>query len=90
MSGSKGLARELRVDQSEVRMLNAVIFDIDGILIDSVDLHAEAAGKAGIRTIGLLCGGWSETKLREAGCIAIYHDPADLLRQYDTSPLARR
>jgi HAD superfamily hydrolase (TIGR01509 family) len=49
---------------------------------------AQAAGKAGIRTVGLLCGGWSETDLRQAGCIAIYRDPADLLQQYDYSPLA--
>ena len=48
----------------------------------------QAAGKAGLRTIGLLCGGWPEAELREAGCIAIYRDPADLLRQYDRSPLA--
>ena len=49
---------------------------------------AEAAGKAGLRTIGLLCGGWPEAELLEAGCIALYSDPADLLRQYDRSPLA--
>jgi len=49
---------------------------------------AQAAGKIGLRTIGLLCGGWPERELREAGCIAIYRDPADLLHQYDRSPLA--
>jgi phosphoglycolate phosphatase-like HAD superfamily hydrolase len=49
---------------------------------------AEAAAKAGLRTIGLLCGGWPKEKLLEAGCIAIDRDPADLLRQYDHSPLA--
>jgi hypothetical protein len=26
--------------------------------------------------------------LRAAGCVAIYRDPADLLRNYDSSPLA--
>ena len=51
---------------------------------------AEAAGKAGLRTIGLLCGGFTEEGLRKAGCIAIYKDPADLLAQYDRSPLARQ
>jgi len=48
---------------------------------------AEAAGKAGMRTIGVLCGGFSEETLRKAGCIAIYKDPADLLARYDESPL---
>jgi phosphoglycolate phosphatase-like HAD superfamily hydrolase len=48
---------------------------------------AMAAGKAGLRTIGLLCGGFPEDELRGAGCVAIYHDPQDLLRRYDESPL---
>ena len=50
---------------------------------------AETAGKAGLRTVGLLCGGWPEADLRKAGCIATYKDPADVLAQYDTSPLAQ-
>ncbi len=41
---------------------------------------AQAAGKLGIRTIGVLCGGFAEADLREAGCIAIYRDPAALLQ----------
>ncbi len=40
-----------------------------------------------IPTIAFRCGGWSDDDLR--GAIAIYNDPADLLAQYDTSPLAR-
>lgn len=49
---------------------------------------AEAAGKAGMATIGLLCGGFSEAKLRGAGAIAIFRDPADLLEKYETSPIS--
>ena len=59
------------------------------IAVGDTTYDAEAAGKAGLRTIGLLCGGWSEAELLEAGCIALYSDPADLLRQYDRSPIAR-
>ncbi len=59
------------------------------IVVGDTPYDAEAAQKAGLRTIGLLCGGWPETELRQAGCIAIYRDPADLLRQYDHSPLAK-
>jgi hypothetical protein len=40
-----------------------------------------------MRTIGLLCGGSTEMQLREAGCVAIYSDPADLLARYEKSPL---
>lgn len=51
---------------------------------------AEAAGKAGLRTVGVLCGGFPEAALRDAGCIAIYADPADLLRRYEDSPFAKQ
>jgi hypothetical protein len=37
----------------------------------------------------MLSGGWSEKDLREAGCVAIYRDPADLLANYENSPIAR-
>jgi HAD superfamily hydrolase (TIGR01509 family) len=60
----------------------------DAIAVGDTPYDAQAAGKVGLRTIGLLCGGWPEQELREAGCLAIYRDPADLLRHYDQSPLA--
>ena len=58
------------------------------IVIGDTPYDAEAATKAGLRTIGVLCGGFSEDSLRKAGCIAIYKGPTDLLAQYDRSPLA--
>lgn len=60
----------------------------DATVIGDTPYDAEAAGKAGIRTIGLLCGGWSEADLMKAGCIAVYRAPADLLSRYDSFPLA--
>ena len=59
------------------------------IVVGDTPYDAEAAAKAGLRTIGVLCGGFSENSLREAGCVAIYEGPTDLLAQYDRSPLAR-
>jgi len=50
---------------------------------------AEAAGKANLRTVGLTCGGWNENELRQAGCIAVYRDPSDLLTRYEASPIRR-
>src|ERR1044071_1380517 len=58
------------------------------IVIGDTPYDAEAARKARLRTIGALSGGWNETDLREAGCMAIYRDPADLLANYKNSPLA--
>ena len=48
---------------------------------------AESAGKAGIRTIGVTTGGWSEPELLEAGCIEVYKDVSDLLERFDRSAL---
>jgi HAD superfamily hydrolase (TIGR01509 family) len=48
---------------------------------------AEAAGKAGIRTIGVTTGGWSRSDLLEAGCIEVYKDVAELLERFDQSAL---
>ncbi len=60
------------------------------IVVGDTPYDAEAAAKAGLRTVGLLSGGFAEQDLRQAGCIAIYRDPADLLRHYEVSPLAPR
>ena len=57
-------------------------------MIGDTPYDAEAARKARLRTIGVLSGGWNETDLREAGCMAIYRDPANLLANYENSPLA--
>ena len=58
------------------------------LAIGDTPYDAEAAGKIGIETIGVLCGGFPEADLRRAGAIAIFQDPEDLLRRYDESPFA--
>jgi HAD superfamily hydrolase (TIGR01509 family) len=58
------------------------------IAVGDTPYDAEAAGKAGLRTVGFLCGGFPEEDLRAAGCIRIYRDAADLLARYDESPFA--
>ncbi len=50
---------------------------------------AEAAGKAGIATIGVESGGWSRPDLLEAGCIEVYKDVAELLERFEESALMR-
>lgn len=55
----------------------------EAIVIGDTPYDAEAARKAGLRTIGVLCGGFPESELRTAGAIEIYNDPADLLEHYD-------
>ena len=60
------------------------------VVVGDTPYDAEAAGRAGVRPIGVLSGGFPEDWLRRAGCVAIYRDAADLLARYDESPLARR
>jgi HAD superfamily hydrolase (TIGR01509 family) len=60
------------------------------IVIGDTPYDAEAARKAGLATIGVLCGGFPEADLSGAGCIAIYRDPQDLLDGFADSPLMRR
>ena len=62
----------------------------DALTIGDTPYDAEAAGKLGIRTAGVLCGGFPEDDLRAAGAVAIFRDPADLLARYEEfSALAR-
>src|SRR6185312_8209129 len=51
----------------------------EAIVVGDSPYDVQAAGKIGLRTIGVLSGGFPEADLRKAGCIAIYRDPADLL-----------
>ena len=59
----------------------------DVVVVGDTGYDAEAAAKAYLRAIGVMSGGWSADDLRQAGCIAVYRDAADLLARYETSPL---
>lgn len=58
------------------------------VMLGDTAYDIESAQKVGVRTIALRCGGWSDKDL--SGAIAIYDDPADLLRHYDESALGER
>jgi len=60
----------------------------EAIAIGDTPYDVEAAKKIELRTIALLCGGFAEDELRDAGACAIFRDPADLLDRYYQSPLA--
>jgi HAD superfamily hydrolase (TIGR01509 family) len=57
------------------------------LVVGDTPWDAIAARRAGLETVGVLCGGWDADTLRREGCIAIYVDPEDLLHRYDDSPL---
>lgn len=59
------------------------ISSADAVTVGDTRFDVEAAGKAGLKTIGFLCGGTSEAWLRNAGAVAICRDPADFLAHYN-------
>jgi len=48
----------------------------------------EAAGKAGIETVCLMTGGWSEQELRDAGAVAVFESVDDLRERLAETPFA--
>ena len=52
------------------------------IVVGDSPYDAIAAKKINLKTIGLLGGGFSRETLTDAGCVAIYQDPADLYNNY--------
>jgi phosphoglycolate phosphatase-like HAD superfamily hydrolase len=76
-------------DIFEVVLRKLGIAGVDAVAIGDTPYDASAAGKAGIATIGVLCGGFTETSLREAGCADIYPGPAALFARFGESLLAK-
>lgn len=66
---------KLGLEPSQVLMIGDTPYDI------------KSAHGCEVGTIAVRCGGWSDVDLK--GALAIYDDPADLLRHYDTSPLGQ-
>src|ERR1700742_1483519 len=75
-------------DIFEVVLKKLKIAGADAVAIGDAPYDASAAAKADIPTIGGLCGGFPETSLRQAGCVAVYPGPAALLARFEDSPLA--
>jgi HAD superfamily hydrolase (TIGR01509 family) len=75
-------------------IFDAALAKLDGVraeqalAVGDTPYDAIAASQIGLRTIGLLCGGFPEADLRGAGCIEIWRDPEDLLAGYARSALA--
>ena len=59
----------------------------EAVVIGDTPYDAEAAREAGIPSIGMLCGGFTEEALRKGGCVAVYPGPGALLACFGASPL---
>lgn len=58
------------------------------VMVGDTVYDVQAAAAAGVRAVGVLCGGISEAELRAAGAGAVYGNPAELLAGFDASPLS--
>lgn len=59
----------------------------EAVVVGDTPYDVEAATKAGMRTISLLSGGFTQENLRTAGTVEIYQDVTDLLERFDQSLL---
>jgi HAD superfamily hydrolase (TIGR01549 family) len=67
-------------------LLEKALEQVDGsraVMVGDAVWDVEAASRAGIPTIGLRSGGISTQELLDAGAIAVYDDPLDLLQHLD-------
>ncbi len=58
----------------------------EAIMLGDTPYDVQSATAAGVPIVGVRSGGWSAEELR--GAAAVYDDPADLLRNYESSPFA--
>ena len=61
----------------------------NAIMLGDTVYDIRAAKAAGVECIGLMCGGIGERELQEAGAVAVYGNPSELLQDLDASPVAR-
>ena len=59
----------------------------DAAMVGDTPWDAEAAGRAGIETVAVLTGGFSEQELRDAGAVAVFESVAQLREGLGRTPL---
>ena len=59
----------------------------DAVMVGDTPWDVRAAEQAGVQTITVITGGFSEAELRESGAVAVYESVADLLGDLDQTRL---
>lgn len=77
-------------DVVQVALEKAGVSADEAVMVGDAAWDVEACGRAGVRCIGVLSGGYGAAELRDAGAIAVYEDVAALLVDLDDSPLFTR
>lgn len=76
-------AEESKPDPELVAEALDKVAGTSAVMVGDAVWDVEAADRAGLPTIGLLTGGYSRQELLDAGAVAVYDDPADLLAHLD-------
>ena len=63
--------------------------DRKGVMVGDSTFDCEAAGRAGIETLAVLTGGFSEQELLDAGAARVFGSIDELREALDSTPLAR-
>jgi HAD superfamily hydrolase (TIGR01549 family) len=59
----------------------------DAVMVGDSTWDSKAAENAGIQSIGVLSGGFSEEELKDAGAVAVFHSVRELLEGLGETPL---
>lgn len=59
----------------------------DAVMVGDTPWDIEAATRAGVPTVAVLTGGFSEQELREAGAVAVHPSVRELAERLDETPL---
>ena len=59
----------------------------EAVMVGDSTWDCEAARRAGIETVAVLTGGFSEQELRDAGAAVVFESIVDLRREIDRTPL---
>jgi HAD superfamily hydrolase (TIGR01509 family) len=62
----------------------------EGVMVGDSTWDCQAAKRAGVPTIAVLTGGFSEQELRNAGAATVFESLAAVLEQLDRTPLGRQ
>src|SRR5918911_2720162 len=59
----------------------------DAVMLGDTPWDCEAASRAGVATVALLTGGFSEQELTEAGAVAVFESISELIERVGETPL---
>jgi phosphoglycolate phosphatase-like HAD superfamily hydrolase len=60
---------------------------LSAVMVGDTPWDVKAAGRAELKTIAVLTGGYSEQELRDAGAVAVFQSLVELREQLDSTPL---